>query len=80
MKFRDAFRNWFKDFERQFEQFDEHFAELDEQIAEAEATAPVPGDNETVVTKTEEMRPDGTRVVTTVTRTRSKTVFTKRTA
>jgi hypothetical protein len=58
---------------RQFDDLEQVADEIDDQIAEAEATAnaaPSPGVNETVVTKTEETRPDGTRIVTTITRTK----------
>ena len=73
--FRKMFRDAFDRMDRDFEQLDVQVAEMNERVEAAEAAAPAPGDNETVTTKTEETRPDGTRIVTTVTRTKlTKTV------
>lgn len=79
MKLRSMFRNMFSDTRRQldemFESFDESFAEFDRQFeeadrvaAEAERTTTAAGPGETVTTRRKEVRPDGTRIVTTVTR------------
>jgi hypothetical protein len=59
-------RKMFDDFEQTFDDFDEMFEELDREVAATEA----PKSGETITTRREETRPDGTHVVTTVTRSR----------
>ncbi len=68
-RFRGMFsrmRKTFDSFEQTFDDFDEMFADLDRESDATEA----PKDGETITTRREETRPDGTHVVTTVTRSR----------
>jgi hypothetical protein len=59
-------RKTFDSFEQTFDDFDKMFEELDREVDATEA----PKAGETIRTRREETRPDGTHVVTTVTRSR----------
>ena len=54
-----------------FESFDASFEEFDRHVEEAERGSPPAGPGETVTTRREEVRPDGTRIVTTITKSHS---------
>lgn len=65
-----SFRRMFDDLEKDFEQMDSEFEQLDRESAAVET--PQPG--ETVTSRREEVRPDGTRVVTTITKSARATI------
>ena len=66
MRWRDAIKELFGGARRMIDEAEQH-ATAAVDAAEREAASPAPG--ATVTTRREEVRPDGTRVVTTVTRT-----------
>ena len=82
MKLRNTFRRMFGDTRRQidemFESFEASFEEFDRHVEEAEREATPAGPGETVTTRREEVRPDGTRIVTTVTRSHTVVTTTER--
>lgn len=65
----DDLRGMFDDFEEAFDDADAAFVASAREADQIDQTDP-PKDGETVTTRREETRPDGTRVVTTVTRSR----------
>ena len=65
-RFRDAFSS----FRQMFDDFEMSLGDLDAACEAAEHDVAPPKSGETVTTRREEIRPDGTRVVTTVTRSR----------
>lgn len=70
---RGIFRGMFTDFRRMIDDFEAEFGDLDaafEDLEDKGDAADPPKTGETVTTRREETRSDGTRVVTTITRSR----------
>jgi hypothetical protein len=71
--FRSAFakfRQMFEEFDATFDTFDAAFDDLDREAEDLKREAGEAKPGETVTTRREEVRADGTRVVTTITRSR----------
>lgn len=73
MRLRDSIRQAFRSARRStkdtFAQFDQMFDDFEESFIDIDLASAEAGPGETVTTRREEIRPDGTRVVTTVIRT-----------
>ena len=76
MKLNDQIKSAFASARQVLDDLEKHWEHVDEVVEEAEATPPVAG--ETVTTRREEVRPDGTRIVTTITKSTTSATSTRR--